>query len=302
MNHTVEGRASDSGRDREENVATVDDSIEQTDHMDHNSNSDDDKSEHYVIVQLGANWIHCLNPVNNPMAQLAKELNYSLQVTSSDDDPGDDVLLYCRNKSRRIVTHNDNDDDDYYRGKNDDVHHSDHMINNEADGSNSTIHSLKVSKEIYAKALARYQWMKEYLDAYCANHYTDHDDDDHDNDDYDDDYNRRASMDHAPPLYDLFEAARFASERVMKQQSYEDVMVNNYTTTNNDDDDDDRNGHRDNDHVDDMREDSHGSHLFGRCSPSELSVMHWLYDRIAIDLGTSLRDASAIRTYMEGEL
>lgn len=273
-------------------MTTANDAFEQNKHIDHNSNSDDnDKGEHYVIVQLGANWIHCLNPANNPMAQLAQELNYSLQVTSSDDEPGDDVLLYRMNKATRRSSHTD--DTGVTIDMDTDAGHRDR---------DSIAQSLKVSKEVYRKALARYEWMKNYLDAYCErfyHHYDAHDDvhDAFDDGGVDD---GRTSMDGAPPLYELLETARLASERVTNQQTYEDVMFDDHYDDDNDDDDG-RNGNHDEDPAEERDITMiHGSHLFGHCSPTELSVIHWLYDRIAIDLGTSLHDAS-MHTYMEGE-
>ena len=264
-------------------MAIADDVIEQIEHID----IDDEKGEHYVIIQLGANWIHCLNPANNPMAQLAQELNYSLQVTSSDDEPGDDVLLYRMNKATRRSSHT--------------IDTGGFAIDIDTDACDcdrdNTAQSLKVSKEVYRKALARYEWMKNYLDAYCERHY-------HHSDDNDGVDGGRASMDSAPPLYEFLESARLASERVTNQQSFEDVMFDDHDIGNkinncNEDDDDDGNNH-DVDPVDERVVIIQGSPLFGHCSSTELSVIHWLYDRIAIDLGTSLRDAS-MHTYMEGQ-
>ena len=281
-------------------MAIPDDVIEQIEHID--IDDDTEKGEHYVIIQLGANWIHCLNPANNPMAQLAQELNYSLQVTSSDDEPGDDVLLYRMNKATHRSSHT--------------IDTGGFAIDIDTDAGDcdrdNTAQSLKVSKEVYRKALARYEWMKNYLDAYCERHY-------HHSDENDGVDGGRASMDSAPPLYEFLESARLASERVTNQQSFEDVMfdhdhdigdknnnnddddhdIGDKNNNNNDDDDDHGNNH-DVDPVDERVSIIQGSPLFGHCSSTELSVIHWLYDRIAIDLGTSLRDAS-MHTYMEGQ-
>jgi hypothetical protein len=221
------------------------------------------------------------------MAQLAQELNYSLQVTSSDDEPGDDVLLYRMNKATRRSSHT--------------IDTVGFAIDIDTDAGDrdrdSTVQSLKVSKEVYRKALARYEWMKNYLDAYCERHY--HHSDDNDDDGVD---GGRASMDSAPPLYEFLESARLASERVTNQQSFVDVMFDDHDigdkNNNNNDDDDD--GNHDVHPVDERVIIIQGSPLFGHCSSTELSVIHWLYDRIAIDLGTSLRDAS-MHTYMEGQ-
>ena len=272
-------------------MAIADDVVEQIEHIDIDDDDDDDddeKGEHYVIIQLGANWIHCLNPANNPMAQLAQELNYSLQVTSSDDEPGDDVLLYRRNKATRRSSHTIDTAGGFAIDIDTDAGDCDR---------DNTAQSLKVSKEVYRKALARYEWMKNYLDAYCERHY-------HHSDDNDGVDGGRASMDNAPPLYQFLESARLASERVTTQQSFEDVMfdddhdIGDKNYYNYDDDDHDGNNH-DVDPVDERVIIIQGSPLFGHCSSTELSVIHWLYDRIAIDLGTSLRDAS-MHTYMEG--
>jgi monoamine oxidase len=45
-------------------------------------------------IYIGANWIHGLDPQQNPMVELANMLNLSLHRTSSDYAPGEDVLLF----------------------------------------------------------------------------------------------------------------------------------------------------------------------------------------------------------------
>ncbi len=48
----------------------------------------------FINVQFGANWIHGLDDIINPMFNHAKLLGLLLHPTSSDDEPGDDVLLF----------------------------------------------------------------------------------------------------------------------------------------------------------------------------------------------------------------
>jgi monoamine oxidase len=47
-----------------------------------------------IVVQLGANWMHGLNPVQNPLHSIATQLKLTLHQTSSDDEPTNDVLMF----------------------------------------------------------------------------------------------------------------------------------------------------------------------------------------------------------------
>ena len=60
-----------------------------------------------VLIYLGANWVHGLDPKVNPMYKYAQHLNLSLHPTSPDDYPGDDVLLFdvdCSNTASSTTT------------------------------------------------------------------------------------------------------------------------------------------------------------------------------------------------------
>lgn len=97
--------------------------------------NDSEKSDFYVTVQLGANWIHGLDVVSNPMYDVALKLGLELHQTSSDDDPGDDVLLF---------------DSEVFTEK----------LSSEPYRRTYS----KVSSEDYHDALKRYEWMKDYVD------------------------------------------------------------------------------------------------------------------------------------------
>ena len=94
--------------------------------------------DHFVNIQLGANWIHGMEAATNPMFEVAQKLGLELHQTSSDDDPGDDVILF--------------DSGDFKR----------------ADSSDSDIFTKvgysRVTKEDYHESLSRYEWIKEYVD------------------------------------------------------------------------------------------------------------------------------------------
>ncbi|RYG62869.1 FAD-binding protein [archaeon] len=61
----------------------------------------------FIRVQFGANWIHGLNDVVNPMFLFAKQMGLLLHRTSSDDEPGDDVLLFDTAEDGRMVSKED---------------------------------------------------------------------------------------------------------------------------------------------------------------------------------------------------
>jgi polyamine oxidase len=61
-----------------------------------NDADDTNNDEEELKIQLGANWIHGLDPEYNPIHTFVRELNLTLHENSSDDEPGDDVLLFDR--------------------------------------------------------------------------------------------------------------------------------------------------------------------------------------------------------------
>lgn len=67
-----------------------------------NLSNDGSKSDARVTVQLGANWIHGLDAVMNPLFKLAQKLDLKLHQTSPDDEPGDDVLLFDTCQTQRV--------------------------------------------------------------------------------------------------------------------------------------------------------------------------------------------------------
>mmetsp|Transcript_39648 Transcript_39648/g.78924 ORF Transcript_39648/g.78924 Transcript_39648/m.78924 type:complete len:726 (+) Transcript_39648:112-2289(+) len=100
-------------------------------------------AEHYVNIQLGANWIHGMEP-SNPMFMVAQKLKLELHQTSSDDEPGDDVILF------------DSGD----------------CSVSELSGSDkiAKVAFGRVSKEDYHESLSRYEWIKEYVDHISVNY------------------------------------------------------------------------------------------------------------------------------------
>lgn len=80
-------------------------------------------SEEKVLVHLGANWLHGLNPEVNPLYAVACELGLELHVSSSDDEPGDDVLLF----------------------------------------DPSAVDKTPMSRDDYNQALQRYHWIRAYM-------------------------------------------------------------------------------------------------------------------------------------------
>jgi monoamine oxidase len=100
-------------------------------------------AEHYVNIQLGANWIHGMES-SNPMFEVAQKLGLELYQTSSDDDPGDDVILF--DSGARKVS---------------DLSSSDKV---------AAVAYGRVSKEDYHESLSRYEWIKEYVDHISVNY------------------------------------------------------------------------------------------------------------------------------------
>jgi polyamine oxidase len=95
-------------------------------------------AEHYVNIQLGANWIHGMESTN-PMFEVAQKLGLEFHQTSSDDDPGDDVILFDS---------------------------GDCSSSDKVDG----VAYGRVSKEDYHESLSRYEWIKEYVDHISVNY------------------------------------------------------------------------------------------------------------------------------------
>lgn len=98
-------------------------------------------ANHFVNIQLGANWIHGMEAATNPMFAVAEALGLELHQTSSDDDPGDDVILF------------DSGDGDAKTA--------------DSDADNVTKNKIgfdRVTKEDYHESLSRYEWIKEYVD------------------------------------------------------------------------------------------------------------------------------------------
>lgn len=94
--------------------------------------------DHFVNIQLGANWIHGMEAATNPMFEVAQKLGLELHQTSSDDDPGDDVILFDSGDFKLA----DASDSDTF----------------------SKVGYSRVSKEDYHESLSRYEWIKEYVD------------------------------------------------------------------------------------------------------------------------------------------
>ena len=95
-------------------------------------------ADHFVNIQLGANWIHGMEATTNPMFEVAQKLGLELHQTSSDDDPGDDVILFDSGDFK-LATASDSD-------------------------KLPTVGFSRVSKEDYHESLSRYEWIKEYVD------------------------------------------------------------------------------------------------------------------------------------------
>lgn len=100
-------------------------------------------AEHFVNIQLGANWIHGMEPTN-PMFEVAQKLGLELHQTSSDDDPGDDVILFDSGP-RKVADLSDSD-------------------------KIAAVAYGRVSKEDYHESLSRYEWIKEYVDHISVNY------------------------------------------------------------------------------------------------------------------------------------
>ena len=95
-------------------------------------------ADHFVNIQLGANWIHGMDAATNPMFEMAQKLGLELHQTSSDDDPGDDVILFDSGDFK-LASLLDSDDA-------------------------AKVGFGRVSKEDYYESLSRYEWIKEYVD------------------------------------------------------------------------------------------------------------------------------------------
>lgn len=87
-----------------------------------------------VTVQLGANWIHCLDD-SNPFYVVAKKLGLNLHMTSSDDEPGDDVVLFDAGADS----------------------------NAPADPNGVTPY-FRINQTEYEEALRRYEWIRDHFE------------------------------------------------------------------------------------------------------------------------------------------
>lgn len=231
--------------------------------VDHSTSSNNTTTidNNFIIVQKGANWIHGLNPLENPMAALAEECNFILHQTSSDDEPGEDVLLYnlCRNDSNNS--------------------------NNTIDDDSISNISHTITSDDYSKSLKRYDWMKLYLDLFYE---------------YKQIYEKESNnivIHHNLSLYEVFEIARIASERTTNilviddyiNSNNDNIIIKHENISNKDD------------HKEDYDNISNtyirsinnliiksGQYIipsFGICTKLEQRIIHWFYDRISIDLG-----------------
>lgn len=97
------------------------------------------EDEHFVNIQLGANWIHGME-ISNPMFEVAQNLKLELHQTSSDDEPGDDVILFDSGAS---------------------------SVSNLTQCGNTVFG--RVSEEDYKESLRRYEWMKDYVNNISIN-------------------------------------------------------------------------------------------------------------------------------------
>lgn len=98
-------------------------------------------ADHFVNIQLGANWIHGMEAATNPMFEVAQKLGLELHQTSSDDDPGDDVILFDSGDASTSIAG--------LKGSDKEV---------------SGVAYNLVSKEDYHESISRYEWIKEYVD------------------------------------------------------------------------------------------------------------------------------------------
>ncbi len=104
--------------------------------------SDESKTDSKITVQLGANWIHCLDETN-PFFKVAKKLNLHLHHTSSDDEPGNDVILF----------------DEGEEG----------VSESKGDGFPQTAF-CRITQLEYKEALDRYEWIRDNFERLAPRH------------------------------------------------------------------------------------------------------------------------------------